>query len=182
MSKSSILAFIFGAAIGSVITWRLVKTKYEQYADNEIKEMKEYYSSKTENRKKQETPIEESTENDTVDSPKTAANVEYQKIIKENNYTDDIMEGVICMSDKPYAIFPDEFGEKDNYACVSLNYYADGVLTDDQDIPIEDADLLVGGDFAEYFGEYEDDSVFIRNDNEATDYEILRDLRNFSDL
>lgn len=179
MSKSSILAFIFGAAIGSVITWKLVKTKYEQRADEEISEMKEYYSEKME---KKEAPAEEATEAPASDSPKKAANVKYKQIIEENNYTNDTAEGANDMSDKPYVISPDEFGEEDGYACVSLNYYADGVLTDDQDMPIEDADTLVGTDFADHFGEYEDDSVFIRNENESTDYEILRDLRNFADM
>ena len=46
MNKVSIFAFIFGAAIGSLVTWRLVKDKYAQIADAEIAEMEEYYSNK----------------------------------------------------------------------------------------------------------------------------------------
>ena len=32
------------------------------------------------------------------------------------------------------------------------------------------------------FGEYEDDAVFVRNDAHKTDYEILYDPRNYSDV
>lgn len=45
-----------------------------------------------------------------------------------------------------------------------------------------DIEDTVGEDFAEHFGEYEDDSVFIRNDRLRCDYEILRDNRSFSDV
>ena len=31
-------------------------------------------------------------------------------------------------------------------------------------------------------GEYEDDSVFVRSDAKRCDYEILKDLRDFSDF
>ena len=37
--------FTAGAAIGSVVTWKLVKTKYEQIAQEEIDSVKEEYAS-----------------------------------------------------------------------------------------------------------------------------------------
>ena len=65
-----------------------------------------------------------------------------------------------------------------------MNYYADGVLADDMDDEIEadDIDMLVGRDSLNHFGEYEMDSVFVRNDALKTDYEILLDLRNYSEV
>ena len=86
------------------------------------------------------------------------------------------------ITDGPYVISPDEFGNEFDYEEVSLTYYADGVLTDDQDNIIEDVEGLVGLDSLNHFGEYEDDSVFVRNDALQTDYEILADLRNYSDV
>lgn len=38
------------------------------------------------------------------------------------------------------------------------------------------------GDGLEHFGEYEEDSVFMRNDAKRCDYEILRDLRTFAEF
>ena len=83
---------------------------------------------------------------------------------------------------KPYVIPPDEFDELDGYEVISLTYYADGVLTDDYNEPVEDVENTVGSDSLTHFGEYEDDSVFVRNDNLKVDYEILADMRKYSDV
>ena len=86
------------------------------------------------------------------------------------------------MIQKPYVIAPEEYGELADYDQETLNYFADGVLADDQNIPIEDTDSVVGENFEDHFGDYEDDAVHIRNDREQTDYEILLDPRKFSDV
>lgn len=39
----TVLMFTVGAAIGSAVTWKLVKTKYEQIADNEIASVRDEY-------------------------------------------------------------------------------------------------------------------------------------------
>lgn len=41
---------------------------------------------------------------------------------------------------------------------------------------------MVGLDYYTHFGEYEDDSVYIRNDAMKCDFEILADNRKFSDV
>ena len=62
-------------------------------------------------------------------------------------------------------------------------YYAgDEVLADEEDETVDNVDDIVGADFANHFGEYEDDSVFIRNDRMKCDYEILKDYRSFADV
>ena len=83
--------------------------------------------------------------------------------------------------DRPYVISPEEFGEGD-YETISLTFYADKVLTDETGDIVEDVDNLVGLDSLTHFGEYEDDSVFVRNDATNTDYEILLDTRNYMDV
>ena len=84
--------------------------------------------------------------------------------------------------EKPYVIDPNEFGECD-YSTVSLTYYADDVLTYDEDDEIVvDRDDIVGNDAVNHFGEYEADSVFVRNDARKCDYEILYDQRNYHDI
>ena len=40
----------------------------------------------------------------------------------------------------------------------------------------------VGKESLTHFGEYEDDSVFVRNDNLKADYEILADKRTYAEL
>ena len=37
----NVLVFAAGAAIGSAVTWKVVKTKYERFAQEEIESVKE---------------------------------------------------------------------------------------------------------------------------------------------
>ena len=202
---NKILIFSVGAAIGSVITWKLVKTKYERIAQEEIDSVKEVYSKKIQKEVEMETYKTMSSKYDTAsDECKVTSNLSdldtsklhYVKLpenhividfdIKneevESDNKDEEEEKDDMITDGPYVISPDEFGNEFDYEEVSLTYYADGVLTDDQDNIIEDVDGLVGLDSLNHFGEYEDDSVFVRNDALQTDYEILADLRNYSDI
>ena len=80
-----------------------------------------------------------------------------------------------------YVISPDEFGELEDYTKVSLTYFADGVLADECGEIVDDVEEIIG-DGLDHFGEYEDDSVFVRSDAKRCDYEILKDLRDFSDF
>lgn len=95
------------------------------------------------------------------------------QIIIRNNY--DSVEST-------YIITPKEFGSIEEYCTVSLYYFEDGVITDDAFVPIDDG--IFGSDFspADHFGEYEDDTVFMRSDIRKCDYEILRDGRAFAEV
>ena len=42
--------------------------------------------------------------------------------------------------------------------------------------------MMVGLDSLTHFGQYEDDSVYVRNDERMTDYEILLDIRGYWEL
>lgn len=83
--------------------------------------------------------------------------------------------------DRPYVISPSEFGELD-YEKIELTYYADGILTDDRNEIMDDPDDIIGPDALDSFGDYEDDSVYVRNDGRRCDYAILKDLRNYRDV
>lgn len=174
---SKILIFAAGAAIGSAVTWKLLDAKYAKRAEQEIKEIKEYYEGKYE-------PTEE--ESDAVED----TNVEYSEEEKEEylhlvqNYKSEKggSASMDTVGTAPYVIRPEEFDELDDYETVSLRHYTDGVLTDDDDNIIEDITNTVGEDYASHFGEFEDDSVFVRNERLKTDYEILMDYRPYSDV
>lgn len=85
--------------------------------------------------------------------------------------------------DKPYIITPEEFSDSD-YNTETLSYWADRVVTDIDNEPLTDDQIedLIGKDSLSHFGEYEDDSVFVRNDRLRTDYEILADTRRYGDV
>ena len=182
---ASFLMFAAGAVVGSIVTWKLVKTKYEQIADEEIKSVKEMYSKKVSASNKHE-----AVQTDLANKkPSIHEMNDYLKCIKNNGYDEEENdenkeneEGENDMNDGPYVISPDEFGNVYEYTCVSLTYYADGTIADDWDTVIIDPDEEVGPDIESHFGEYEEDTVFVRNDKSKVDYEICRDLRTFAEV
>ena len=82
----------------------------------------------------------------------------------------------------PHIITPEEFGENEEYDTISLTLYSDGILADDADKPIDDVDEVIGKGSLEHFGEYEDDSIFVRNDKLKCDYEVLIDERRYAQI
>ena len=179
---ANLLMFAAGAVVGSIVTWKFVKTKYEQIADEEIKSVKEMYAKKEHTRNKIEPVCNASFSKKQSDNEMN----EYLDCIKNNGYdkekNKENEEGENDMNDGPYVISPDEFGNVYEYTCVSLTYYADGTLADDWDTVIIDPDEEVGPDIESHFGEYEEDTVFVRNDKSKVDYEICRDLRTFAEV
>ena len=175
MNKSSIiLAFLTGAALGSAVTWKIVKTKYDQITRDEIKTMKEYYSKKYSTEESNETETQAS-DLEVYEDKLTGLGYASQEEIEEK-------KGVTkSMRDEPYVIEPDEFGDIEEYETISLTYYADKILADEDNEPIHDIDELIGYESLNHFGEYEDDSVFVRNDKLRTDYEILLDERKYAE-
>lgn len=176
------LMFAAGAIVGSIATWKFVKTKYERIADEEIESIREVYSKKESATNGNEVVQKE---DEVVDEkPSIYEMKEYLERIKENGYHGEKIkeEGDPDMSDSPYVISPDEFGNVDDHTCVNLSYYADGVLADDWDTVVLDPIEEVGPDIASHFGEYEEDTVFVRNEKLKVDYEICRDLRTFAEV
>ena len=67
---------------------------------------------------------------------------------------------------------------------VSLMYFEDDdTLCDPNYMLISKADTIVGPDFREWFGQLSEDenTVFIRNDNTRTDYEVMREEGTYLD-
>lgn len=185
--------FAAGAAVGSVATWFLVKTKYEQIANEEIESVKEVFSQRKDITIKDvaEAAVKEGLDVDIDIKERSIEEIrdmvqelgyKNERVMKEKEKEDEEEEDEDMDYDKPYVIAPEESWEQD-YPTISLTYYeGDGVLTDDHDRPIKNVDELVGEDFASHFGEYEDDSVFIRNDKLKVYYEILRDYGSYSEI
>lgn len=199
--KSSLLAFMLGMAVGSVVTWQIIKERYERRIEEDRKSLEEMYATKkaaTINAEEviaEEEPKEEVPASDPKEVAERAKDKpsmdEYIKRLRGEGYTDYTHKDHPAEAEEapkpdntetPYVISPEEFGEMDGYEKISLTYYADGVLADEDDEPVDDIEELIG-DGLEHFGEYgEEDSVFVRSDMRRCDYEILKDLREFSEV
>lgn len=165
---SNVAMFAAGAFIGSVVTWKLIRAKYERITQEEIKDVKERFS----NRLKE------------LSDEKIYEKLSNRYIKKDEGEPKPVVEEV---EEEPVkdirVISPDEYGENgDEYDLLSYTYYADGVLADEMDDPIEDIEDVIGSEALNTFGEYEPNAVFVRNDRTRCDYEILRDTSRYSEV
>lgn len=193
----NVLLFAAGAVIGSVATYFLVKDKFEKQAQEDIDSVKEVFNRRMKEQSNNQEVEEKEEEVEEVKEEVT----QYEKLASSystfSNGSDEEADSMLedkyenrnievdspdMIIDEPYIIAPEEFGALDGYDLISLDYYSDGVLTDDCEEIIENEEEIVGKDYAEHFGEYEEDAVYVRNDRLKADYEILKDVRKFSDV
>ena len=185
---SKALIFVAGACVGSVVTWKLVEKKYQQIAQEEIDSVKEAlgYFDLGEKEDRPE-PEDEDNEDDRFDRDPESAKEELAHICKEQGYDYNGIskkeEEEEMAEDKPYVISPEEFDEN-GYKTKTLFYYNDDVVTDDRGKVLSENSIekLIGKESLTTFGQYESDSVFVRNDDLKTDYEILADERNYHEM
>ena len=157
----NILYFVLGSAIGSVVTWKLIEKKYKDLADEEIASVIETFKAQKPKKEKKDISTNE------VKETKTKK--------KTTKVTENIKQ--------PYIITPEQYGEYDEYKTLSLLYLADdNLINDDNEIITEDRDKMLGVDALSHFGEYEDDSVYIRDEDKEIDYEILKSEKTYSEI
>lgn len=195
---TNVLMFAVGAAVGSAVTWKLVKDKYERIAQEDIDSVKRVFEDRLADLQSQVDDyvtmdaaeewadraskinwdeledLEEEEDDDNSEEPENTN--EYARTL--NKYYKE--GGAENMAKRPYVIAPYDFGEMDDYKTISLTYYADGILEDEDGEVVTGVNELIGSDALLTFGEYEDDSVFVRNEQLKTDFEILKDYRTYA--
>lgn len=201
----TLIAFLAGAALGGAAVWCVAKDRYAQLAEEEINSVKEAYANMESKKEMAEKAMQkyQGTDEDAQEgqTPVVVAKViekgsisEYAKRV-QNGAPMDYSKTVVppkpekpadspkteTSGESPYVISPDEFDELEGYTPVSLSYFADGVLADDYGVIVDDVEEIIG-DALSHFGEYEEDSVFVRNDAKRCDYEILRDERTYEEF
>ena len=187
-----LLIFAAGLAVGAVAGAVLVKNKVLADAKAEVEEVREYYrNARGKVNREDNEEVEEVKEVEEVakkeyelkdiqvkDEPKKGL-TNYSQITKMYMSKDEFQTP---MYDDPFVIDPSEFGENPEYDTETLTYFADGVLVDDVDDVIEEPDIVVGLENLKIFEEFGATTVYVRNDIYKTDYEIIRDDWNYSDL
>lgn len=175
--------FAAGALAGAAVAARAIRDKYQQEAEEEIAEMRDYYR---ELRKNAKTPDEDKIieeENIKEEKEENDKN-EYDEIVKGyTNYTqyNDTETKENKKEEKeertnyePFIIDAEEFGEDPGYDTATLTYYKDKVLTDDLDDVIDYS--VAGEENLKIFDEYPDcKAIYVRDDIYMVDYEIIRD-------
>lgn len=175
-----ILTFLSGAAISAAVTYKIVKVQMDRKIQEEVDSFKEEWANRQGEQGMSIPPAEKQKK---AAEEMGEAIEEYGQIISDYTSHEGEEGGSESMENfGPAVIKPEEYGEIDEFDTIELTYYADEVLTDDLGEPLEDIEGSVGANFADHFGEYEEDSVYIRNNALKTDYEILRVEQNYSDL
>ena len=179
MSKSLYLvSFVAGALAGSAASWFVLKKKYEKIAQEEIDSVKEAFSYKQAEAYSEKDEDDKPADEDCEDPDENDSELKaYNKIIETNGYNANEAK-------KPSytkVISPVELGDIEWYKIVGLTYYADGVLAD-EDGNIVNVDETIGAYALTQFGEYDDDAVHVRNTKLETDFEVLLDERDYSEV
>lgn len=193
------IVFLTGIAIGGAAVWYYVKGKYAQIAEEEIHSVKEAYAKREqqENAVKPDiSPVSGVDQTHVVNKIRdrdgiTESARRFQSEKGYTNYSSTVMPSKKeapekeslpkNFDDTSYVISPDEFDEFDGYTPVSLTCFADGILSDEYGIIVDDVEEIVG-DALDHFGEYEEDSVYARNNILRCDYEILKDKRTYGEF
>ena len=177
--------FILGTLAGSGLTWYLLKDKYETDMNEDFQARREAAAAERREEKKKEEPKESVDVGAIHNKPSI---MEYaEKLNKEGYVSYTNTERPIVKDREPdneaYVIPPETFDEGDDlgYEKISMTYYSDGVVADDADDILEDVEKILG-DFAEHYGDYEDDVVYVRNESQRVDYEICKDNRTYEEV
>lgn len=185
---SKFVVFAFGAAVGSVVTWKLIETKYKRIADEEIESVREVYAKvygdspeESEDEDEEDQKIFDDLVKDLGYSSEEEKKEEIKKEIKKEKKESEGEEDEDDML-RPYVIEEEDYDDN-GYETESLYYYDDGVLIYSiTEEVIDDIDGLVGKDSIDQMLESGEDYIYVRNDELGIDFEILRDRRNFSEV
>ena len=197
----NVLWFMCGATLGSLVTWKLVDEKYKRLAQKEIDEVREYYKGKKEEEPEEVNeyphktgvgpyPGKEERDMSYVERE------EYSKVLTDLGYSKEDVDTLSEDPDisielnedgeyevfvepptkaAPYVISPQEFGDQIGFDAENWTFYADGILTNDADQIVDEEEIgLYIGDGLDHFGDFEYDSVHIRNEGMKCDIEILK--------
>jgi len=186
-----VIAFLAGTAIGGAVAWRVASERYAKISEEDILSVKEAFRNREQKLKNELEEKEHTVEEEKITPTILSTNEhqdkgdinEYVRMVNRTKYAHTSVPPKEDHSiEAPYVISPEEFGEMDGYTQISLTYFEDDdILSDENGVVIDDPEEIVG-DALNHFGDYEEDSVFVRSDPKRCDYEILKDLRSYAEF
>lgn len=182
------IVFVLGGVVGfgiGVFSCRgYFDRKYREIADAEVASVMERFGrKKIEETVTVENFVQSGKPHILKESIDPTVKRSYKDIIKNSGYSQDEDDDNPPTDMDPYVIDPEDFDTKEDYDVVNLTYFEDGVVVDDNDHVWTETEIeaRIGSESLQHFGEYEDDSVHVRNDLMKIDYEILKEDRNYAD-
>ena len=194
---ATLFAFILGAGIGAGGAYIYTKKKYEGLIDSEVNSARETYQrlSKeladkneaekqklfTEYTEKIENYISKDVLKEAFEDDKYNYHISNgegeERTVKEVKPDDiSIRSDKFVDSNTPYEIDANEYGSIEDYNLVSLTYYSNGVITNDQEDVLDDPATIFGVKLLDKLPIYENNGIYTayaRNDIRRCDYEII---------
>ena len=197
MSGKVVLSFVLGAAAGAVGMYFGMKQACEVYIDKEIEQFKcDYEDAHQEKEEKKSKEVKEMNENlekdaekalkkyasatqksiSSVDTGKDEANAKLERVNYAKIRTPDIdkideidVEKNVDCAIGPVIIDPSEYMEDDGLKRVVWNYLPKehAVYSENGDEEIVDGIKLLGEENLESFGEFEVDTLYVKNAREG---------------
>lgn len=179
------LIFLGGAAVGGLAATIYFKRKmaileedYQRIANDEINK---YINESLCDEEKQNTIKD-------TDECENLIDIEKCQVISEGNGYIEAEEENISDEDEedeqiaPYIITPDEYGDDDEYTTRMLTAFTDKVILDEDNCLFNTN--YFGKDIMKtiYSKKNADSSIFVRDDNEKVDYEIIKEKISFEDF
>lgn len=184
--------FATGAAIGSLVTWKIMKTRCDKLITEEVEAFKKEWSSYTSADVKTEPEghwdgwngCEDEDEDDDDSDDIFAYDQIASKYVTADNGKEGGGDDEAFIVEGPIVISPDEFNDIPfEWSMYALTYYeGDGILADDWLVK-QDIEDTIGEEALECFGKYsEEDVVHVRNEENVAHYEVVRDPRKYADV
>lgn len=200
---SMVVTFVAGVAVGVVAAYKVAEQKYSNIANDEIESVIERFSNRQPMDKSKEVVEATDTKVEEKLVTESKSNIfEYREAIDRFNY-----DRVSTEKSKPkkdqnkeevaeemkqatvdnahiYVISPDEFNTRYGFSTETLYYSSDNFVLDSDYQVMSDSDIqhTIGHDPYGHFGEYEDDSVCVRNEELMCDYEILLSMKTCNEI
>lgn len=162
---NNLFSFVAGIAVGATAAWLVFRYKQTQKIEDEF----EIIEAETDT-PEETTDYREETEETGMTYDDNDGLVRLRLLIADCDYDPLVDDGK-----DPFTIPPEEFGQLEDYRQISLMFYADEILadTDDAALTDEEVEIATGGyAWVDTLGEYDDSTVYIRNDRLKCDLEI----------
>lgn len=204
MSGKAVLSFVLGAAVGATGMYFGMKQACEKYIDKEIEQFKADYEAahqkKEEKKSKDVKEMEENLEKDaekalkkyasatqksisSVDTGKKEADAKLERVNYAKIRTPDIdkideidVENKVDSAIGPVVIDPGEYMEDDGLKRVVWNYLPKehAVYSENGDEEIVDGIKLLGEENLDSFGEFEVDTLYVKNAREGIKIDCIQ--------
>lgn len=175
-----LVGLIAGAAGGYFVGSFLMKRHYEQHIDEELQSVRDEFANQLVvlNDKIKNDDISEVVKDDKKNEVPNANGStvnDYRFIVDSINKKVDVKDE----ESEPTLIDEVEFGEDFSYEEVTLFYYDDKILADDELNIIDEPEFIIGDALNRFKDDEELEDVYVKNEKTKQYFEILRDHENY---